>query len=104
MTLFDPNEYNAKGKVPCEDRQPRKKAPKPATVNVHTSDSWRVVSSLHPGLVHKAKARTTHGGWSTWCGIVAGKRSFANGLHVEGCALCFHAHAMQLMTRAKGKR
>jgi hypothetical protein len=102
LSLFDPEPYTAKGKTPREDKN-RPVPPRPATVNVHTNDDWRVVTKHHPGVVHMAKGSSQWGGWETWCGITAGKRTFPAGIRVDGCKACFTAHAHDLMTRAQRK-
>lgn len=89
MSLFDASQYTARGKTPKEDRRKRAAPTVIETVPVCTSLRWRVVSAKHPGVVHAACAAATDGGVLTWCGIVAGTRSFPDGLAMHGCKACW---------------
>jgi hypothetical protein len=57
---------------------------------------WRIVSRKHPGVVHAALERTPRdkikqvgpGARVTYCGLIAGARTFEPGTVVHGCSAC----------------
>ena len=86
--LFDPDEYNVRGKAP---KRPRSRKPKTVTtVPVRTSPVWRLVATTTPGVVH-ARGALKPGVVSSLaaCGIPALPMSFDDGQWANGCARCF---------------